>query len=337
MDTVFKSNKWINFIKCISTYLVVMVHSANILTYAEVEDGTLIERVLVPFRACSSFGVPFFFIISGYLLFLKDFDWKQNIVKKSKSLLIPFFFWNLAWMLFEFVAGSYLSGLFEDFSRWTISDFLLNLSFRPFYAPFWFIWWLFLMNLLAGVIKWLLNRSQVILAVLIIAIWYMPFSMEYVTRARQSIVFFVIGGMIAFNKDLLGSLIEKHKKELCFACSFVVLLALLGNGFVGPIVEKTIMIIGVLAMFMLLVCLSESLDNCFCDKWVKHTFLIYALHGKILSVLQIMAVRLFEQNEMMIVLEYFVLPILVVIICVILSILYKKVLPNLYKFSIGGR
>lgn len=338
-DKLLLNNKWINFAKCIATILIVMVHSGNILSYAGVAEGDLIDTILLPFRTMASFGVPIFFMTSGYLLFLKEFDWKQNLKKKIRTLLVPFLFWNIAWMLFEFVGGFFLHGMFEDFSKWTIIDWILKFSFDSFYIPFWFIWYLFVMNVLSGVMRWLFQKSQWISGIILLIVLWLPFYSLHASRWKQSVAFFMIGGLIAINREMISIYLEQIKRNLVLIGVLVTVgMLVITSVFAGnEIVRHGALLVGSVSLLAMFIGMSDGIDHTKYTSWVPHTFIIYAVHGKIISIFQILAVKLIEQSAITIAAEYFLLPVIVIFMCIVFSVVFQKLTPSLYRFSQGGR
>ena len=81
-----------------ATFLVVFVHSYNLLGYA---DYVAYNPLLQFCQMLAATAVLILFAISGYLLFRKDFQWAENMKKKCRTLALPFLVWNVFWLLFE--------------------------------------------------------------------------------------------------------------------------------------------------------------------------------------------------------------------------------------------
>ena len=338
-DKLLLNNRWINFAKCIATILIVMVHAGNILSYANVGEGDLIYTILSPFRTIASFGVPIFFIISGYLLFLKEFDWKQNLKKKVRTLLVPFLFWNIAWMMFEFLGGFILPGMFENFSKWSWLDWIMKFSFDSFYIPFWFIWYLFVMNVLSGVMRWLFQKSQLVSVIVVLIVLLLPFYSLHASRWKQAVAFFMVGGLIAIHREKISDCFEKIKHHLVLVGVLITTgIIALTSVFAGnEFVRHGALLIGSMALLATFIGMSEGVDNAKYTRWVPHTFIIYAVHGKIISIFQILAIKLLGQSNVVITAEYFLLPAIVILLCVVFSVIFQKLAPGLFRFSQGGR
>ena len=69
----------------------------------------------------------------------------------------------------------------------------------------------------------------------------------------------------------------------------------------------------------------------------EYSFMIYVMHGKILSILQILFSRLLKQNGIIVILEYLLLPIIVILINIIIAFFMKRHLNKVYAVIVGKR
>lgn len=65
--------------------------------------------------------------------------------------------------------------------------------------------------------------------------------------------------------------------------------------------------------------------------------MIYALHGNILLISYKVAALVLPQNVLIQSFEYFVIPIIIVFVCVLLADILHKYLPKLYHILNGSR
>lgn len=68
-----------------------------------------------------------------------------------------------------------------------------------------------------------------------------------------------------------------------------------------------------------------------------HGFLIFATHGKLLSIFQILYTSVLPKTVLNIAAGYFVLPVLTICICVAVGSILKKKIPKIYFYLTGGR
>ena len=157
-------NDLLALLKIVAMVFVVYIHSGNLFGYAGLGKT---PRILIPMRTLVGTANPIFFMVSAYLLFSKPFEWKNNIIKRSRSLLLPFLFWSTFYIAFEFVGHLIYPPAFGDVSSWGASDFVRAEFGTPFvvgpvYVPLWFLRDLFILNLVAPAFLWLLKNAPVL-------------------------------------------------------------------------------------------------------------------------------------------------------------------------------
>lgn len=116
-------------------------------------------------------AVPFFFAVSGYFL-SAHFDepgwWRREIVKRVRTLAVPYLFWSLAFYLFAWLgyavshAGD--TGLYLALKNPVASIARvvgLSLDEPPFLVPFWYIRALFVLVVLSPLVAIATRRKAV--------------------------------------------------------------------------------------------------------------------------------------------------------------------------------
>lgn len=324
-----KSNTYLSAVKAIATILVVYVHSENIFRYADYTGLASLRRVISTFNAAA---VPVFFIISGYLLFRNNFDYKTNISKKIRTLLIPFLVWNTIWFFLE-IAVSYLIPNYWKSFDFTIQG-LLNVywgipmgGIPPIYAPLWFVRDLFALNVLSFVIKSVFNHcNRWIIVVALLALWLSTVN----NQARQSICFFCLGGLAGYYKPKF-----ECKKPIMFATLFSILGLLISLSSTNKYVNRIATLFFIIAILMWLSLCTYTHRTL--NKLMPYSFAIYVMHGKLISVLQIVLVKLIPQNSYVIILEYLIVPLFVIALCIFGTILLRHVAPAFFSIAMGNR
>lgn len=329
-----KISDYLSKLKIAATLNVVMVHSMNLTGYA---NYTQFNFLLNFFDIIAATGVPIFFAVSGYLLFAKEFKWRDNMKKKCRTLLVPFLIWNLFWLLFDIIGSLVLPDYFSsipltDFPELIKAFFGTPFDDSPYYVPLWFVRDLFLLNAVAPLLKKAIDRLPVwVTAVVLAACFFLlPYRMWY--KFGQSISFFILGGILARKRFSFN--FGKPAKFTAVICAVLVA----ASAFLPALDRKSLLWRLPLILAFAAICIALA----FCDfkkvsALLTFSFPIYVLHGKILSVVQIVYTKLIAQNTLTVTIGYFVLPLAVVLICISAALILKKLLPLPYRIATGDR
>lgn len=129
---------------------------------------------------CDS-AVPTYFLVSSMLFYRSmKYTWKQNMVKKIRSLLVPYVIFNTLWilmMMMRIVLLDSPASSIPDYFSYSVFDWLnayLGLvgECKPELSLLWFLRDLFLLNILASVIKWLIDRLPKVMMIFNLIIWF---------------------------------------------------------------------------------------------------------------------------------------------------------------------
>ena len=208
-----KRSETLDMLKALSAILVVFVHAANIFDYSNVSFNYWWLTACKLFANC---GVPIFFMVSGYLWAIKNTDYRTNIQKKVKTLLIPYFSWILIYILLEIVGHAVLPDNFSNVKNWSFFEWLTNIFGIPFilspiYAPFWFIRDLFLLNLIAFWLRKIIEKiPSAISTCVILLMWYLPLNGYF----KQAVCFFSFGVLIAIKFQTIVDTFARDEKRI---------------------------------------------------------------------------------------------------------------------------
>lgn len=131
-------------------------------------------------------GLPAFFFLSGYFAAGKSnavltlAGYRDFMLKKVRSLMVPYLAWNLFFIVFYIALASCFPRLSDRVGQkglTTVSGFLdslLGLSSRPIDSPLWFVRDLFLIFCCMPVIVWTLKRIKWIWPILLVAFVMFP-------------------------------------------------------------------------------------------------------------------------------------------------------------------
>lgn len=331
-------NQTLTLVKIVATILVVMVHAGNLYGYAQVGSPRLVGGC----AALAAAGVPLFFVISSYFLFSKERDWVKNIKNKTKTLLIPYLFWELFYVLFEMVGHVLRPTIFENVLAWTITDWCRAifggfpiLSSMPLYIPLWFVRNLFIINLLYALLCHIKKMPTAVIYAIAVAVWLLPIPIELL--ARETISFILIGIGLAKDNGLAKWLRSMKPGFIIPLCG----IAFCGAAFCdllwcGDAIYRMAVLVLVVGVYWICSKLTKREYICqWAETMIPYSFPIYVLHGKILSILQNLTVAAFPQAGGGILLGYFLLPAVVVVVCILIAAFARRFTPKLFAFSMG--
>lgn len=331
----------LSIIKFIFMVMVVFIHSDALpeLPYAvEIPKYVEICKDIVTDGICSV-AIPGFFLISGFFLFSKEFTWLGNMKKKAKSILLPYFIINTFWILFFKVmqsislAAAYFSGEAYQINglKGIIGAYLNPI---PLYYPFWFLHDLFLLNIVANGIKWLIDKFPIIFIVIIIAVQlgfiHLPFLVS-----KDSFCMFAISYYIVKYKFDFKRLDKIHSGVV--GVFFLLLILVKLYIWQHTIIPFLHIATGILFFYLLTGFLCQwkvASKLVWCSQF---TFFIYAFHEFYEAMLKKVIMMVIPQYGIIQLLEYFLIPVCMVGICLVAGAFLKRKVPVIYKTICGFR
>lgn len=115
---------WLDFIKIVACFLVVMLHT---ISYG-LSENVITPSLLVYY--IGTFAIPLFFMVNGYLQLRRKVSYKY-VIKKIIKIVVIVFFWNLIIILLKYA----INGEIENPILATINSFIQRGNF----TQFWFL------------------------------------------------------------------------------------------------------------------------------------------------------------------------------------------------------
>ena len=189
-------------------------------------------------------AVPWFFCVSGYFLathFSKEGWYKDALKKRIRTLAIPFFFWSMAWLLFNLIfscAGALLKGHSVDFSilaDWTMFGF--DFFNPPSLFPLWFLRMLILLVVVCPMLR--INIVTTFLAMIIANVVYNVVSEDmprhwtrffYYGVSLRGLMYFTFGILLRENKLTISKIVGIVSIVLFFLCGLCRVFYFSANG-----------------------------------------------------------------------------------------------------------
>ena len=332
--------------------MVVFIHMENEISAAggmaaAALPGWLDTLEFIISRAVSRCAIPAFFFLSAYLLYRKPFRWGQNILKKIRSLLVPYLILNTFWIA-VFFAGQHIPALSPYFSReetmvgsWGIIEWAgayfgspAN-DWNPLLYPLWFLRNLFVLNLLAPVFEWFVRKAGWWSLLVFIPVWLLPENNNF----ALSFCFWGMGCVFAVRKIPLSSADRYRKAAIAYPLLILAVCLLRKDlGLIGPrIVYHLCVMAGMFAWFTCATKIREGKIRKAVLFVSKYSFCIYLFHEMSLTILRKVFAKFLPQTALSAVFRYFGPAAAVIAGCVLLSWLLDRFAPRIYRIISGGR
>ncbi|MBR7633445.1 acyltransferase family protein [Janthinobacterium lividum] len=297
-------------------------------------------------------AVPLFFLISGYLFF-HDTQWStgsyvKKIISRTRTLLLPFLFWNILTLLIFFLAQSvpatlsYFSGnktLIANYSFFDYLDAIFGLTRYPVSYQFWFIRDLMILVLLTPLIHFLLKcLPKTVLGALFI-LWCLNIG----GNSSESAFFFVLGCYFSIHSQsifFLDQTISKFlKPTLIIYALLIIVNALFPEAPSYQYIHKTGIIIGIpVILYLTRPALALPRLKKILIALGSTSFFLYAMHEPTLTVFKKISYKLIRpEHNSSILFIYFFSAIITIIISIALHKVLTKTFPKFTSAITGGR
>lgn len=275
-----KREDWIDRTKGIAIILVILGHAISGADSLRTDNVGIWEWL---YRGLSSFHMPVFFVISGYLShidnsFLKTKEYIKYIRKKFFSLIIPYL---------EFEVIYCLIGILTDDKKYT-----LKALSQCLYAPvshFWFIYVLFFIYVIVPVIWALVKRVQYLIIFftgISICFFIMGSNLDWIfpiDKICYYAIFFSIGIFISNNKTFFQKL---NKIKYILSCGIVwIVLIIVGNKFNDKFIGYKLLS-GVTGCLWFMATTYALPHNKIITFWGRETMPMYLIHSLFLSIIR---------------------------------------------------
>lgn len=194
--------KRISMLRMLLILFVVLLHiGGTSLAQVNYSDSLQVLRFIFQ-DEMGRLSVPTLTLISGYLLFSMKLDQSplKLYKKKFKTLVIPFFFFNVLYFVSQYVIQKYTGYaplydiLSESNSR--ILDFVIGYDMMPFNGALHFLRDLFILVLLAPIFGFFMRKYPAVGAIVVLSIFMSDMDGHLINRNTMAVLFY-IGGLIA--------------------------------------------------------------------------------------------------------------------------------------------
>lgn len=312
--------------------MVVFRHSLNhIAFFGHWKSESISGFVEGGFSTLTEVAVPIFFIISGFFFFNKTYyslnSYSNMVIKKSKSLVMPFFIWNIFGAFILLITHKFI---YED----CLIDYFVAFLRSDWYGPLWYIRTLIIFMLVYPIYGWMYcyNSSWLyLLCFIIILYFWIPVDCNWIST--EGLLFFLLGGYLSQKYNLIPIHIPSYIVIIAMCCWIILC-------FTHPIWEKTIWkfntILGICVLWKIIDYIPPKLKIRFLSI-TPYSFFIFVNHFYLLKSMKVTLANFFPQNEIIALLAYFLLPLITIIVLFYIGKYWYKKYPKSYLFVTGGR
>ncbi|MCH5304403.1 MAG: acyltransferase family protein [Ruminococcus sp.] len=345
----------IKFVSVFAMFAIVFVNSYNygngtLMPYSTTKTGVNPAEMFEFFfsNCLFAFAVPIFFIFSGFLFFIKYENSVQGYFRKIQRRIFPLLVPYVIWAILSGIAIILLS-YYENFKDLKfIKDNLVGLDrfyvylINPPAYQLWFLRQVMLLVVLAPIIYLLVKYTKAFILMPFCALWF--FNIDYIINS-QALFYFSVGASFAIFGKWRNFTKRDNRIQAGFFSTLWVIFSF-WNLFLASFTKETIAInfvhkltevAGIAGMWLLFDHIVKLMVN---KKFFllasAHLFFVYALHEPLLSISYQLAFLPDSSDSSHFVL-YICLPISIIPICLIISMVVRKLLRPVHKLMTGGR
>ena len=313
------------------------------------------------FESIGHIGVPLFYIISGYLFFYKNVSfggliYKRKIKKRVKSLLIPYFIWNvyslLLILLASLVVPQYMSGRHNILNDFSVSELLQYFyaidGNNPINGPLWFVRDLMIVTLCSPVIYYVIKKLCLFFLSILGLLWFTGFWGTNICGlygfSSSAFLFFSIGAAFSIKHKYLSKYMSIWGGKIFPLYIFVNVFDNLTRGLFPyhELVHNICILLGIIAFIKIMfLCVNNNKALIF-DKLSDYSFFLYCYHATVAIFLKKIALKLVDfQRSLIANLELLFFYVLIVFLIVVVGYgLYcfaRRFFPSFTKVLMGAR
>lgn len=345
----------LSFIRIPFFVLIIFIHNTNT---AILENSSLFQiRDAYPVFFCTSeiiseviarVAVPGFFLISGFFFFFnKEFNkgfYLKQLKKKTKTLLIPFAFWNTLAVFLLVLVPILIPSLAQNKHSFSLGELISSLwCTRNGHAlnQLWYIRDLMCCMIISPLLYYPLKRIK-LSVLLLFALWFFDIQVPVIGPygfSNTALFWFSLGAVVGIHKMDFVEFLLKVPGLILFSIFLASLdIFTLENSF-NPYIHKLFVVFGLAAFIKLVALLRDKIDFKRYNKLSSASFFVYAVHLPwIIIPLRMVMMRVLNPcTDGSLLLIYFVVVILTTVFSVLLYFLCLRYIPRITMFVTGGR
>jgi fucose 4-O-acetylase-like acetyltransferase len=300
-------------------------------------------------QGVTQLAVPIFFLISGFFLFTKKNSYINLIKKKFYTLVVPYFFWALLYVLIILVLQSipkiqdyFNSALVNEL---TTMELIYHTWIQPKNYPLWFLRDLIFLVSISPIIKYFIEKNALVYFLILVPCWFVDLDAgpRFYHFILGPLIFFSLGIYLSFNQNIF--LKYKIKKPLYITIFITYMILLLIKTFFFSFFLEYSILVNILHKISILIgvpTLWFTFDYFFLNSNLllnlsKYTFILYVFHEPWLTMLKRGLFLILGKNENFSFIIYLISPILIIITLTYIGKSMKYFLPNFTHLVTGKR
>ncbi|MDN4053765.1 acyltransferase [Massilia sp. YIM B02763] len=333
MDTNVRQR--FDLLRFVMIFGVVVLHTPQYVAIADVgNDGFSLFKAFFQ-NAMFRTTVPVLTFISGYLVFHANLDLapKKLLLKKARSLLLPFLVFNLpmvaiAWLAVSF-AGLKLSYDLTSSDPMVWANAVFGLTSAPINYPLNFLRDMMALVLITPLLGLLLRHMPFIGLAFCVAFFLNNLDGPFVLRDTMPIVFYM-GGMVACCKWEL-----RAWDEYAWPCLLVFLVLCASIIYFRNANTTLLRLVSPMLVWPASALFVQSRFGQWCVRMNKYSFFLFMAHAPVLVI----SWQLYQRvGDVVPYPMYWVAtPVLTTALMVLLYRAGMKVMPGMLQFALGGR
>lgn len=334
--------------------MVVFLHSYNLdikqgseLVFFEKDYNWAIQNFIS--NGITRIAVPLFFLISGFLFIQSPSfgieDYKIKVGKRFKTLVIPYLFWTLFGLLLYFTMQSipqsqefFTKKLIKDY---TFIEWLNAILIEPIPYQLWFLKDLIVMVFISPLIVFAVKKLRILFLAVVFLFWL--FNQDSVFLTSEALLFFSAGMYLSlFRPEIIA--LKGNKTFVILVIWIVILIAktllplFITNTFLVSTLLKASILFGIVAFWWFLDRFANGIALIQIFQFaLTFSFFLYLFHEPLLTIVKKALFAMLSFSSFTSLIIYLVAPIMSIIICIFVGVIYKSIAKNLYHFSTGGR
>lgn len=318
----------------LSAILVVWIHAYNVAVYHTVANASVFWMEQAVSQGLARGAVPFFFMSSAFFLYSKDKTVADVYKSRAKSIVVPYLLWNAVYMI-AFAVLLRLSLTGSGMESVTVGNVLGGVFAHKYNYSFWFMQYLIVYVAAYPVIRWIISRNKAVAMIgLLVSLALFWSGLDLLER----FAYYYIGAIVGYYYRQEAENVVLMKKKKIIGITLVLFLLevalffmtnVLGFGWLMRIRDLVMAFL----FFFLILCCNLRITG----KFAAFSFMIYALHPLILEMVEKSVYLLLPHTVLWMLTSYIMAPVICIAIVCLVCILWKKLLPSVYKVFNGGR